>query len=61
MNLTYKLLNMSLLQWIEQSLETIAPDISNLATIVASVASVMASISWLVSQALGFIANHNNI
>lgn len=52
---------MSLLQWIEQALEMIAPNISNLATAITSMASVMASISWLVSQALNFIGNHNHI
>jgi len=52
---------MSLLHWIEQVLEKIAPNISNLAAVVASVASVVASLSWLVSQALSFIGNHNNI
>jgi len=52
---------MSLLQWIEQVLEKIAPNISNFATVIASVASVMASISWLISQALGFIGDHNSL
>jgi hypothetical protein len=53
--------NMSLLHWIEQVLERLAPNISNFATAIASMASVVASISWLISRALSFVGDHNKI
>lgn len=48
---------MSLLKWLEVTLERLAPNVSHIAGVVASIASVMASLSWLVAQALEIIRN----
>ena len=53
--LSVKLHSMSLLKWIELVLEKVAPNIELVAGTIASAASILASISWLISQALGFI------
>ena len=51
---------MRLLTFIKNSLDSIAPKVTNVAETVAKVASVFASLAWLITQALSYLRGKLN-
>lgn len=51
---------MRLLTFIENMLDSISPQVTNVAETVAKVASVFASLAWLITQALSYLRGKLN-